>query len=175
MKRTPLDKLMVAALLGAGSLTAHAAEPPRPDAPTLARHEALLPLRDAVEARRPIAPLPCGLLAVGRPAPRTAPALDSGPLLAIEGALVDDSRRVRAAAATAHSRLRVLGGLPARLVSIVRPAAPGAPYAALRLDRVRLDESRRAREAAEARATAPLVIDAARLAQSRLARALAAR
>ncbi|MEZ4435452.1 MAG: hypothetical protein R3F65_23865 [bacterium] len=169
MKRTHLDKLIVAALLGAGSLTAHAAEP------TLAGHEALLPLRDAVEPRRPIEALPCGLLAVGRPAPRTAPALDAGPLLAIEGPLVDDSRRIRAEATRAHSRLRVLGGLPARLVAVVRPIAPAPAHAALRLDRDALDQSRRARHTAEARAQGPLVIDAARLRQSRLARALAAR
>lgn len=191
MKRTPLNKIMVAALLGAGSLTlaptaVHAAPP--------AFSEAHLPLRDAATpSRRPIEAQPCGLLAIGRARPRTALPETATPLIAIEGPLVDHSRATRAATratstATRAITLRILGGLPARFARITRPTTTPtdaiAAIAALRIDRARLDASRRIRATLPAPAFSPLAqstpldlitLDPDQIDRSRLARALAAR
>lgn len=197
MKRTPIHKIMVAALLGAGSLTL-APTPAHAGPPAIA--EAHLPLRATMTPpRRPIEARPCGLFAIGRARPRTAlpqtaMTLAATPLIAIEGPLVDHSRATRAAtrATTTTATLRILGGLPARFVHITRPTAtptdaPTDALAALRIDRARLDASRRARATLPALgqlthstpqpATAPglITLDPAHVDRSRLARALAAR
>lgn len=190
MKRTPIHKIMVAALLGAGSLTL-APTPAHAGPPAIA--EAHLPLRATVTpSRRPIEARPCGLFAIGRARPRTAPppTRAATPLIALEGPLVDHSRATRAAtrATTTTATLRILGGLPARFVHITRPTAtPTDALAALRIDRARLDASRRARATLPALgqlthsipppSTAPglITLDPAHVDRSRLARALAAR
>lgn len=141
MKRKFISKLIAAAVLAATAPAQAEAVDAMP-----ASSEALLPLRDAVTpTRRAITPLPCGLLAIGTPAPRTAAPVDPGPLLAIEGDTVDASRRLRAAHAARASELRVLGeagALHARVLRIERRTAPLGPIA---LDTELIVKSRLAR------------------------------
>lgn len=164
------QKLMVAALVAAGWVTtAQADEVSAISAP------GLVPLTESVTPRRAISRTTDGLFHVGAQAPRTAPVVEAAPLLSVQGAVVDDSRIARRSAPVVISTIRVLGGLPGRMVSLRRPMAPervARLNLPVHLDPIRLDASRVARRAAAGRLMA---IDAEVLRRSRLARAIASR
>ncbi len=162
MKRILTRTITAAALTGAAWTTPALADG--------ARHPARQPLAEApvqLTSRRPVEALDCGLLAIGRARPRTAPVVDADPLLAVQGEAVDRSRRIRALTASIERELELLDG---RVVTVSRPAPPvTVARAPVAVDGALLAASR------AARAVGPLTIDAATLRKSRLARALAAR
>ncbi|MCA9537254.1 MAG: hypothetical protein KC620_00115 [Myxococcales bacterium] len=147
--KTLLKTIAIAALIAGGATGPAAAA----TATEGAQREALLPLKEPIRPRRAVHALPCGLLAIGA-APRSAPAVEAAPLLAVGGAMLEESRAVRHGSAEVDLRLRVLDG------PVISTRLTSAPTLIARLGRM---------------GPAPLTIDAPTLHRSRLARALAAR